>query len=88
MSVFAVVAEDSAIGVENLALADKADVFAFFDDGKIPSCSVVENLHNLIHAFIYLDFCRGNSHEFIDKHFAVKVRSEHDVTNIIEQHHA
>lgn len=85
LSVFAIVAEDSAVGIEDFALADKADIAAMLYDRQIPRPGVIESFHDLVHSFADFNLGRGYGHKFAYKHLAVEVGSEHDVANVVEQ---
>ena len=79
-------AEDAAVGVENLALRHEAYVGIAVDNGQVPCLGVVEGLHHLVHAVVDLDFGRRHRHEGAHAHTAVEVGAEHDVADFVEQH--
>ena len=84
-SVFAVVAKDAAVRVENLTFADETDITAIFDYRKIPGSGIVKYFHDFIHAFADFDLGRRYRHKLIDIHLAVEIGPEHNIADIIEQ---
>ncbi len=80
-SVFAVVAEDATVGVEDFALGNEAYVSAVFHNGKVPGACVVEEFHHVFHAVADFNLTWRHRHEFAHVHLAVEVGTEHDVSD-------
>lgn len=71
-SVVAVVAQDAAVGVEDLALGDEAEVVALaVDHGQVPRPRSVEFLHYLVHVLTDDDLVGRRGHERRNVHLAV-----------------
>ena len=83
--VVAVVAQDAAVGVEDAAFGDEAEVVAAgVDYGQAPGAGGVEFFHNGVHVFADEDAGRGRGHEGGHVHLAVEVGAEHDVADFIQ----
>ena len=64
-------AEDAAVGVENLALGYKSHVDALFHYRQIPCAGGIEKLHHGVHAVADFNLCRRRGHEGAHAHPAV-----------------
>ena len=86
-SVVAVVAQNASVAIENLRFRDESNVFSVgVNDGEIPGSGVVKSFHDVFHIVADGYFCDGGGHEFADKHAAVEVRAEHDVSDVVEEY--
>ena len=78
-----------AVRVEYLRLRYKAQVFTFaIDHRQVPGLRVIKGLHHLFHAVCIKQFSRGRGHQLAHRKAAIKLLSEHDVSDIIEQYNA
>ena len=60
----------------------------FIDNGKVPCLRVIEDLHDLIHRCVDQDLGGSGYHELRYMEAVVKLRTEHDVADVIQQDNA
>ena len=79
--------ENAAIGVEDFGFGNEAYVAAVVDHREVPGSGVIEDFHHLLHGGIDVDLRGRCAHEFLNMHASIEVGAEHDVADIVENHH-